>query len=130
MASRCDNGTCACGSTLTVTLPGGLVYNGEYQEAPPVAVTLDGVVLDTGSYSVTYCENKDAGTASAVVTGTVDTLPFRIKQTFTIAPAELTVSGVSVESWPYDGTNEVAITTVTLDGLIGTDRKRNRGRLR
>ena len=117
---RYDNGTCACGSTLTVALPGDLVYNGE-EQAPPAAVTLDGAPLDTGSYGVTYYNNRNAGTVLAVVTGTVDTLPFRVQQTFTIAPAELTVSGVSAESRPYDGTNEVALTAVTLNGVMDAD---------
>lgn len=117
---RYDNGVCACGSTLTVSLPEDLVYNGALQY-PPVAVTLDGAPLDADSYNVAYYNNKNAGTALAVVSGTVDTLPFRVQQTFTIAPAELTVSGVSVESRPYDGTNAVKITGVTLEGVLSGD---------
>ena len=119
---RYDNGTCACGSTLAVTLPGELVYNAASQR-PPVSVTLDGAALDADRYGVAYYDNINVGTASAVVTGTVDTLPFRVKRTFTIAPAELTVSNVSVESRPYDGTNEVAITAVTLDGIMNADKE-------
>ena len=117
---RYDSGACACGSTLTVALPGELVYNGTQQE-PPAAVTLDGEPLDGSRYSVTYGENIRAGTAFVIAAGVGETLPFRVKQTFTIAPAELTVSGVSAESRPYNGSKTVAITDVTLAGILNGD---------
>lgn len=60
---------------------------------------------DAGSYTVTatYEDDDNFGTATAV---------------YTIDPAELTVSGASVETKTYDGTATASVTDVTFSGLV------------
>lgn len=64
------NGTCSCGSKIKVMLSG----NGEYfydgrAHCPDVSVILDGKQLNPADFAVAYTDNKNAGTAKAIVSG-------------------------------------------------------------
>ncbi len=92
----------------------------------------DGVTLSTGSASANFA-TKDAGTGIAVTVsgltlGGPQAVDYQFSQTATtlaanIAPAPLTVTGITAADKPYDGTAtaNVDVTHAALGGAIGGD---------
>ena len=62
---------------------------------PAVTVTAGGAVISSNCYSVTYSNNKNAGTATVAVTATGEYAFGTVTKTFTIEPATLTVGPAS-----------------------------------
>ena len=93
--------------TREISFSGGgvYVYDGSSQE-PDVTVTKDGAVLAEGTYTVSYRDNTDAGTAVAVVTALDKS--WTAEKSFVIQPKELGegdlfFDGLCVKA--YDRTN-------------------------
>lgn len=110
-------------STPVVTLSGDMTYTGS-QIKPAVTVTLNGRTLtETTDYTVTYGANINAGENAGTVTVTKtaaqsDNYTFTsVQQQFTIAPREVTVSGITAADKIYDG-NTAA--TLNYDGVTFT----------
>ena len=110
-------------STPVVTLNGDMTYTGS-QIKPAVTVTLNGRTLtETTDYTVTYSANINAGENAGTVTVTKtaaqsDNYTFTsVQQQFTIAPKEVTVSGITAADKIYDG-NTAA--TLNYDGVTFT----------
>ena len=82
--------------------------------------------LDASNYTVKYVNNKNAGTANVIVTGT-GSYSGELKGTFIISQKDITGANVTIpqESYEYTGTEIKPEVTVTLSdgtGLIfGTD---------
>ena len=114
-----ENGRCACGSTLAVTLSGaaGLVYNGS-SHTPDVTVTLDGTELTAGTdYTVAYADNVNAGTDTATVTVKgKGSYSFEIKKTFSIEKAEQENFAVTAVTKPYKKNVTFTLSTTGEDG--------------
>lgn len=98
-------------------------YNGQ-KHTPEVTVTVDGVVIPSDEYTVTYENNLDAGTAEVIladVPGGNYGLTFDNKPTLTfdILPKEVTLSW-SPLTFEYDG--KLHVPTCTLEGVIPGDK--------
>ena len=90
-------------------------YNGSEQK-PKVKVTLGNKTLKEGEdYNVTYKDNIDAGTATAVIGGT-GRYGDSVEQAFQIAPADISKAKVSVSSQSYTGSEIEPDLNVTLNG--------------
>lgn len=116
-------------ATLTYTIAkaapqaADMTYTGS-QIKPAVTVTLNGRTLtETTDYTVTYGANINAGENAGTVTVTKtaaqsDNYTFTsVQQQFTIAPKEVTVSGITAADKIYDG-NTAA--TLNYDGVTFT----------
>lgn len=116
-------------ATLTYTIAkaapqaADMTYTGS-QIKPAVTVTLNGRTLtETTDYTVTYGANINAGENAGTVTVTKtaaqsDNYTFTsVQQQFTIAPREVTVSGITAADKIYDG-NTAA--TLNYDGVTFT----------
>ncbi len=111
-----------------VTVSGTYTYDGQ-AKTPEITVMLNGAEIPSGEYDITY-SNSAGGAGDHTSAGTV-TVTVTAKDsgnyegtatgTFRIAPAPLTVRGATAQGRAYDGTNKVAITAVTLDGIAGSD---------
>lgn len=115
---------CACGSVLKVSLTDveNITYNRQ-SHTPDVAVTLNDNPVDEQYYSVEgYSDNKNAGKAHVhvKVTNTYGD-EFDANPEFTILPAVVTVSEVNAADRVYDGTKNVSVTGITIDGKFGDD---------
>ena len=110
--------TCSeCGDTLTVTAtaPASLVYDGS-EKKYTVSVKRGEEELTEEQYTVYHGDNKNAGTAELTVT--IGENQGLYTKNFTIAPKSLTVTGAALTSRVYDGTKSVAVTGVTLEGVV------------
>ena len=121
-AEKCDfggNGTCACGSTLAVTLPENLklAYNGTAQ-TPAVTVTVDGRTLDEADYTVSYASNTKAGTAAVTVSGA--NFSGAVQTNFTIERAGLAITA-SAQTVTYGESITQGTDQVTAAGLCPGD---------
>nr|WP_325242389.1 hypothetical protein [uncultured Oscillibacter sp.] len=121
-AEKCDfggNGTCACGSTLAVTLPENLklAYNGTAQ-TPAVTVTVDGRTLDEADYTVSYASNTKAGTAAVTVSGA--NFSGAVQTNFTIERAGLAITA-SAQTVTYGESIAQGTDQVTAAGLCPGD---------
>lgn len=118
-----QTGTCDCGSSVKISLSNAsdLVYNGSAQ-TPGVTVALDGKTLtENTDYTITYADNKNASKASVKIKGTADYQGIDKEMTFAIAPKTLTVTEVKTQDRAYDGTRDVAVTDVVLEGIFDGD---------
>ena len=100
-------------SQLTVTLnPDTYVYDGN-EKTPAVTVTYDGQTLtENTSYTLTYANNKDAGTASVTIDG-INSLHGQIVKNFTIQKANQNApTGLTPTSETIDGKNDGQITNL------------------
>lgn len=106
---------------ITVTIDGTYTYNGAAQTPHDAdANHTNNITVKKGTtpltystdYNVTYLNNKNAGTATAIITG-VGNYSFTVEQTFPIAKralsdATITLTGVPVNTdgnyYTYDGT--------------------------
>ena len=94
-------------SQLTVTLnPDTYVYDGN-EKKPDVTVTYDGQTLtENTSYTLTYANNKDAGTASVTIDG-INSLHGQIVKNFTIQKANQNApTGLTPTAETIDGKND------------------------
>ena len=81
-----------------------------------VAVTLNGsTLMENTDYTLSYSDHTNAGTAT--VTGTGD-YSGTVTGTFTIAPAALTIDGVTLQSKTYDGTTAATVDSVAFTGFV------------
>ena len=118
-----QTGTCGCGSSVKISLSNasGLVYSGSAY-TPDVTVALDGKTLtENTDYTITYADNKNAGKASVKIKGTADYNSIDKEMTFAIAKKALTVAEVKTQDRAYDGTRNVAVTDVVLEGILAGD---------
>ena len=100
-------------SQLTVTLnPDTYVYDGN-EKKPAVTVTYDGQILkENTSYTLTYANNKDAGTASVTIDGK-NSLHGQIVKNFTIKKANQNApTGLTPIAETIDGKNDGQITNL------------------
>ena len=104
----------------TVTASGSYTYNGSAQ-TPAVTVVKNGKTLTAGTdYTAAYANNTNAGTATVTITG-MGSYEGTNSTTFTIQRKALTVAGAIAAGRPYNGTNTVTITGVTLSGTVDRD---------
>ena len=100
-------------SQLTVTLnPDTYVYDGN-EKKPAVTVTYDGQTLtENTSYTLTYADNKNAGTASVTING-INSLHGQIVKNFTIQKADQNApTGLTPTAETIDGKNDGQITNL------------------
>ena len=100
-------------SQLTVTLnPDTFVYDGN-EKKPAVTVTYDGQTLtENTSYTLTYADNKNAGTASVTIKGK-NSLHGQIVEYFTIQKADQNApTGLTPTAETIDGKNDGQITNL------------------
>lgn len=100
-------------SQLTVTLnPDTYVYDGN-EKKPAVTVTYDGqTLIENTSYTLTYANNKDAGTASVTIDG-INSLHGQIVKNFTIQKADQNApTGLTPTAETIDGKNDGQITNL------------------
>lgn len=100
-------------SQLTVTLnPDTYVYDGN-EKKPAVTVTYDGQTLtENTSYTLTYADNKNAGTASVTIDG-INSLHGQIVKNFTIQKANQNApTGLTPTAETIDGKNDGQITNL------------------
>lgn len=100
-------------SQLTVTLnPDTYVYDGN-EKKPAVTVTYDGQTLtENTSYTLTYADNKNAGTASVTIDG-INSLHGQIVKNFTIQKADQNApTGLTPTAETIDGKNDGQITNL------------------
>ena len=101
-------------SQLTVTLnPDTYVYDGN-EKKPAVTVTYDGQpLIENTSYTLTYANNKDAGTASVTIDGK-NSLHGQIVEYFTIQKADQNApTGLTPTAETIDGKNDGQIANLT-----------------
>lgn len=99
-----------------------VTYNGSAQT--PAVILKDGdkrLVLNK-DYTVKYANNKNAGTATATITGIGD-YSGTVSKTFTIQRKPVTVSGIKVYNKVYNGTDKaiVNLSNVVLNGTVKGD---------
>lgn len=100
-------------SQLTVTLnPDTYVYDGN-EKKPAVTVTYDGqTLIENTSYTLTYADNKNAGTASVTIDGK-NSLHGQIVEYFTIQKANQNApTGLTPTAETIDGKNDGQITNL------------------
>ena len=100
-------------SQLTVTLnPDTYVYDGN-EKTPAVKVIYDGQTLtENTSYTLTYADNKNAGTASVTINGK-NSLHGQIVKNFTIQKADQNApTGLTPTAETIDGKNDGQITNL------------------
>lgn len=100
-------------SQLTVTLnPDTYVYDGN-EKKPAVKVIYDGQILtENKSYTLTYADNKNAGTASVTINGK-NSLHGQIVEYFTIQKANQNApTGLTPTAETIDGKNDGQITNL------------------
>jgi len=107
-------------STCTITNISSQAYTSE-QIKPDVAVSCGSTTLVlTTDYTLTYGENKNAGTGTVTVTG-IGAYTGSVNKTFTISKKALTVTGTTAESKVYDGTTVATIKGAELSGVFEAD---------
>ena len=90
---------------------------------PAVVVTLNGNVLGSEDYTVTYSDNIQAGTARVTVTGKGIYKGSPDEVTFEIKPLDIKDAIVSpIEDQTYTGSAITPAVTVTLNGKVLTDK--------
>lgn len=104
-------------SSAKVTLGTALTYTGK-EQTQTVTVTLDGTTLKEGvDYTISGNTGKDAGNYTLTVTGKGNYIG-KTSKAWSIAKAELTITGVDVQSKTYDGTTAATVTGVSFKGLV------------
>ncbi len=96
-------------SKAKVTCAKSVPYNNGEEVKPPVTVKFGGATLVEGTnYTVEYKNNKEVGTATAIVTGLKESgyvgtkkVTFKIAPTATINKAQITINPVTYKGSPY-----------------------------
>lgn len=119
-------------ATVTLTDCDNFTYDGA-EKTPTVTVKLNEIVLDSSQYTVSYSNSNggaDNHTNAGIVTVTVaassgsdysGTVSQTEGMTYTISKAPLTVTAADAISRKYDGTKQVSISAVTLNGAAASD---------
>lgn len=113
-------------SKATVSITGSYTYTGEAIEpaADSISVTLNGTAIPTGSYSATFSNNTDAGTATVTITPNANSgYTGTATGSFTIEEKTLTPSISGTTSKTYDGTTTVTGSglSISLEGTVPSD---------
>ena len=97
-------------------------YNGSKQKPTLTVKDGDKTLVLNEDYTVKYSNNKNAGTATATITGAGE-YTGTASRTFTILRKTVTVSGIEVRTKTYDGTTAAIIDCdgVTISGTVGSD---------
>jgi hypothetical protein len=101
------------------TIPNEIYTGTAIQPAFTLAYNREPLVLNT-DYTVTYENNKNAGTADVIVTG-IGTYGGNAVSHFTIEPKSITMEGVVAINRAYDGSNYVVLEGGKLVGLAEGD---------
>lgn len=105
-------------SSAKITLGTALTYNGKEQTQTVKSVILGGKTLTEGTdYTLSGNTGKDAGNYTLTVTGKGN-YTGKTSKAWSIAKAELTITGVDVQSKTYDGTTAATVTGVSFKGLV------------
>ncbi len=109
------------GNETTVTFKTNRVtYNGSEQE-PKVAVLSSGVLLEEGQdYELSYKNNRNAGTALAVVTGK-NLYSGSVSKSFEIQPAKVRILAKDKVILVNDPISAIGKYEYEISGLVGTD---------
>lgn len=91
-----------------------LTYNGSVQTQNVTSVTVDGSILTADDYTVTNNTGTNAGGYTLTVNGTGNYTGTVTKQ-FTITPKTVNITAATAADRAYDGSDSVAITSVTFD---------------
>ena len=97
-----------------IGLDTGLIYNGSVQTQNVTSVTVDGSILTADDYTVTNNTGTNAGGYTLTVNGTGNYTGTATKQ-FTIAPKTVSITSAVAADRAYNGSDSVAITSVTFD---------------
>ena len=80
-----------------------LTYTGSPIQATGATLTVGGTTLTEGTdYTLSYSDNVKVGTATATATG-IGTCTGSLKTTFDIAPADMSLTSVTMPNLPYTG---------------------------
>ena len=80
-----------------------LTYTGSPIQATGATLTVGGTTLTEGTdYTLSYTDNVKVGTASATATG-IGACTGSLKTTFDIAPADMSLTSVTMPNLPYTG---------------------------
>ena len=80
-----------------------LTYTGSPIQATGATLTVGGTTLTEGiDYTLSYSDNVKVGTATATATG-IGTCTGSLKTTFDIAPADMSLTSVTMPNLPYTG---------------------------
>ena len=80
-----------------------LTYTGSPIQATGTTLTVGGTTLTEGTdYTLSYSDNVKVGTATATATG-IGTCTGSLKTTFDIAPADMSLTSVTMPNLPYTG---------------------------
>ena len=110
-----------------VTLAAGeIVYDGQQKTPAISSVSILGQDIAASTYSVSYDNNVNAGTAATIIlTDNPNDVNYYVNgtTTFTIAPKPVTVSGITASNKTYDGTTDATLvfTGATLTGKLDGD---------
>ena len=113
-------------SKATVSITGSYTYTGEAIEpaANSISVSLNGTAIPAGSYSATFSNNTDAGTAAVTITPNANSgYTGTATGSFTIEEKTLTPSIAGSTSKTYDGTKTVTGSglSISLEGTVPSD---------
>ena len=100
-------------TVVSVTLGSSLTYDKTMQTQEVRSVSVGGVALDSEHWTVRGTTNKstDAGNHELIIdiSGDSNVDDGMVKKVFTIAPKEVTVSGITAGSKPYDGKTDAVL---------------------
>ena len=98
-----------------------LTYTGSPIQATGATLTVGGTTLTEGTdYTLSYSDNVKVGTATATATG-IGTCTGSLKTTFDIAPADMSLTSVTMPNLPYTGqamSPQPKSVTYEVDGVI------------
>ena len=106
-----------------------LTYTGSPIQATGATLTVGGTTLTEGTdYTLSYSDNVKVGTATATATG-IGTCTGSLKTTFDIAPADMSLTSVTMPNLPYTGqamspqpkSVTYEVDGVTTDLVVGVD---------
>ncbi len=114
-------------SVVSVEYKNSLTYNKTEQTQEVKTVSVGSVPLDSSKWQIQGTSNKstDAGNHNIVIniSGDANVEDGSVTKVFTIAQKEVTVSGITAESKPYDGTKNAVLkyTGATFSGKLEGD---------
>ena len=98
-----------------------LTYTGSPIQATGATLTVGGTTLTEGTdYTLSYSDNVKVGTATATATG-IGVCTGSLKTTFDIAPADMSLTSVTMPNLPYTGqamSPQPKSVTYEVDGVI------------
>ena len=98
-----------------------LTYTGSPIQATGATLTVGGTTLTEGTdYTLSYSDNVKVGTATATATG-IGACTGSLKTTFDIAPADMSLTSVTMPNLPYTGqamSPQPKSVTYEVDGVI------------